>query len=56
LNKEGHEVEAAIWTVPIQGTSGALRGSLIFAASSAALREAGVGKPHSRRRGLLVNH
>lgn len=42
MNKSGHEIEAAVWTAPIRWATGSMRGTLMIAADSSALREAGL--------------
>ncbi|HUJ50048.1 MAG TPA: PAS domain-containing protein [Bryobacteraceae bacterium] len=42
VNKRGRNVDAAVWSVPILSAGGLRRATLVVAASSAALREAGL--------------
>ena len=44
-SKSGSPVEAAVWTTPLRTPNGAPRGTLVVAAGSAALRDAGLGAP-----------
>ena len=46
LNKQGREIEAAIWNAPIRSASGPVRGTLTIAADSAALRAVGLEVAH----------
>jgi PAS domain-containing protein len=41
-NKQGREIEAAIWNAPIRPSSGTVRGTLTIAADNSALRAAGL--------------
>jgi len=41
-DKQGREIEAAIWNTPIRPSSGTVRGTLTIAADSSALRAAGL--------------
>ncbi|HEY6393170.1 MAG TPA: PAS domain-containing protein [Bryobacteraceae bacterium] len=41
-NKQGREIEAAVWNTPIRPPSGTVRGTLTIAADSSALRAAGL--------------
>jgi PAS domain-containing protein len=40
--KNGHPIECAVWTAPIRTPNGPLRGKVIIAAGSTALRDAGL--------------
>jgi PAS domain-containing protein len=53
-NSRGHDVEAAIWNAPINSPNGSPRGTLIIAAGSVALRDAGL-TPHLPSE-LALNH
>jgi len=45
-DKQGREIEAAVWNAPIRPSSGTARGTLTIAADSSALRAAGVELAH----------
>ena len=55
-NNRGHDTEAAIWTAPINSPNGSPRGTLIIAAGSAALRDAGLGPDLPSKAQLALNH
>jgi len=55
-NNRGHDVEAAIWTAPIISPNGSPRGTLIVAAGSAALREAGLSPSLPSNTELALHH
>lgn len=55
-NSRGHDVEAAIWTAPINSPNGSPRGTLIIAAGSVALREAGLTASLPSKTELALNH
>jgi len=55
-NTRGNEIEAAIWTAPINSPNGSPRGTLIIAAGSVALREAGLTPQHPAKTQLAMNH
>jgi PAS domain-containing protein len=57
LNKMGHETGAAVWTAPIRGSNGSVRGTLTIAADGGALRDAGVdGERLPVKAELAVQH
>jgi len=45
-NKQGREIEAAVWNAPIRPSSGTVRGTLTIAADSSAVRAAGLEVAH----------
>jgi len=55
-NNRGHEIEAAIWTAPINSPNGSPRGTLVIAAGSAALRDAGLAPNLPSKTQLALNH
>lgn len=55
-NNRGHDIEAAIWTAPINLPNGSLRGTLIIAAGSVALRDAGLTPHLPSKTELALNH
>jgi len=55
-NNRGHEIEAAIWTAQINSPNGSPRGTLIIAAGSAALRDAGLIANLPSKTQLALNH
>jgi PAS domain-containing protein len=55
-NNRGHGIEAAVWTAPINSPNGSPRGTLIIAAGSMALREAGLGPNLPPKPELALNH
>ena len=55
-NNRGHDIEAAIWTAPINSPNGSPRGTLIIAAGSAALRDAGLNATLPSKTQLALNH
>ena len=55
-SSRGHDVEAAIWTAPINSPNGSPRGTLIIAAGSEALREAGLTASLPSKTELALNH
>jgi PAS domain-containing protein len=55
-NNRGHDVEAAIWTAPIHSPNGSPRGTLIVAAGSVALREAGLSPSLPSNSQLALHH
>jgi len=55
-NNRGHDVEAAIWTAPINSPNGSPRGTLTIAAGSVALREAGLAPNLPSKTELALNH
>jgi PAS domain-containing protein len=55
-NNRGHDVEAAIWTAPINSPNGSPRGTLIVAAGSVALREAGLSPSLPSNSQLALHH
>lgn len=55
-NSRGHDVEAAIWTAPINSPNGSPRGTLTVAAGSVALREAGLSANLPSKTELALNH
>jgi PAS domain-containing protein len=55
-NSRGNDIEAAIWTAPINSPNGAPRGTLTIAAGSIALREAGLSTNLPSKAELALNH
>ena len=55
-NNRGHDIDAAIWTAPINSPNGSPRGTLIIAAGSAALRDAGLNASLPSKSELALNH
>jgi PAS domain-containing protein len=55
-NSRGHEIEAAIWTAPINSPNGSPRGTLTIAAGSIALRDAGLSPNLPSKTELALNH
>jgi PAS domain-containing protein len=55
-NSRGHDIEAAIWTAPINSPNGSPRGTLIIAAGTAALRDAGLASNLPSKTRLALNH
>ena len=55
-NSRGNEIEAAIWTAPINSPNGSPRGTLTIAAGSIALRDAGLTPPLPPKAELALNH
>jgi PAS domain-containing protein len=55
-NSRGHEIEAAIWTAPINSPNGSPRGTLTIAAGSNALRDAGLSPNLPSKTELALNH
>ena len=55
-NSRGHEIEAAIWTAPINSPNGSPRGMLTIAAGAVALREAGLAGQLPGKTRLALNH
>jgi PAS domain-containing protein len=54
LCKNGSPVEAAVWTSPLRSANGAPRGTLVIAAGSDALKEAGLSVPGTPARVQLA--
>lgn len=52
----GHDIEAAIWTAPINSPNGSPRGTLTIAAGSIALRDAGLSPNLPSKTELALNH
>ena len=55
-NSRGHDIEAAIWTAPINSPNGSPRGTLTIAAGSIALRDAGLSPNLPSKTELALNH
>jgi PAS domain-containing protein len=55
-NNRGHDIDAAIWTAPINSPNGSPRGTLTIAAGSIALRDAGLTPTMSSKAQLALNH
>jgi PAS domain-containing protein len=55
-NNRGHDVDAAIWTAPINSPNGSPRGTLTIAAGSVALRDAGLTPNLPSKSELALNH
>jgi PAS domain-containing protein len=55
-NNRGHEIEAAIWNAPINSPNGSPRGTLVIAAGSVALRDAGLTPNLPSKTELALNH
>jgi PAS domain-containing protein len=55
-NSRGHDIEAAIWTAPINSPNGSPRGTLTIAAGSIALRDAGLSQNLPSKTELALNH
>jgi len=55
-NSRGHDIEAAIWTSPINSPNGSPRGTLTIAGGSIALRDAGLSPNLPSKTELALNH
>lgn len=55
-NNRGNDIEAAIWTAPINSPNGSPRGTLTIAAGSVALRDAGLTPHLPSKTELALNH
>lgn len=55
-NNRGYEIEAAVWTAPINSPNGSPRGLLTIAAGSVALRDAGLAGQLPPKPQLALNH
>jgi PAS domain-containing protein len=55
-NSRGNDIEAAIWTAPINSPNGSPRGTLTIAAGSIALRDAGLSPNLPSKTELALNH
>ena len=55
-NSRGNDIEAAIWTAPINSPNGSARGTLTIAAGSIALRDAGLSPNLPSKTELALNH
>lgn len=55
-NSRGHDIEAAVWTAPINSPNGSPRGVLTVAAGNEALRDAGLSAQLPSKTELALNH